>query len=709
MGALKPREFYPDFHVNIRKDGRVNGIDPVTLKDMGLPYDLDYPEQPVDELSKELYENLVEEFIFLIDELLPRDIQDLFYKATLDPRRAYWKLFEEAARRMQLPYYLNCHRDKAKGYYPNIFAGIKNFVDEGRSLADIYLNTCLTKAMIFDVIDDPSFIEESAEDYSEDSGIDPLLAIEAALFKMSRYNYVLHESLPVGEGTADLVLYSRENNPELIVMEKPEEPSYEELWDDDVNLQEDYNDYLKERYKEKLQNLEKVEEYCGKNQISCLKISSREAIWEYEFGSLDEVIRKSIDDPEYAKTYGLNDDEDDEALEEYKDMDDRHEYPEGYLFDGTLKKIHIESDNLCYGPAPMPDDETLQILTIDSDGTVLLERHSYSEKLIERKDLKADTLRIKALLDTIALRFSKDPELHFITDIGTWDLTLTNEEGREFNYGGSMNEDAGSAIMGLSDHIRDIVGINDMFVFDGCPDKITDLKVEYDRETRIKPKELPEGATYEYLTWSYSEVLTIDRKTETLTNHIQFAEQCSVTNTYHVEAGISNLLDSLWPEMFDDNEGNPPDAIDDPMKKSSYKITVHTALGKEKVVEGSFDKRGLPSEWSEFIEKIYDFMNFYGIGELFDRGIYGKAKRTLSDYIFCNVEFESGGKTYCYLAEDDSYEVGDTVLVPAGHDNHEALVRIVDKNYYSKEDAPFPVEKAKWIIKRVDEDEIDDY
>lgn len=49
------------------------------------------------------------------------------------------------------------------------------------------------------------------------------------------------------------------------------------------------------------------------------------------------------------------------------------------------------------------------------------------------------------------------------------------------------------------------------------------------------------------------------------------------------------------------------------------------------------------------------------------------------------------------------------MLVPAGSDNHEALVRIVDKNYYSKEDAPFLVEKAKWIIKRIDEDEIDEY
>ena len=109
------------------------------------------------------------------------------------------------------------------------------------------------------------------------------------------------------------------------------------------------------------------------------------------------------------------------------------------------------------------------------------------------------------------------------------------------------------------------------------------------------------------------------------------------------------------------------------------------------------------------MEKVYDFMSFYGIGELFERSSYERTKRRTSDYIFCDVEFEAGGKTYCYLADDDSYEMNDTVLGPAGPDNHEALVRIVAKNYYSAEDAPFPVDKAKHIIKRIDEDEIEEY
>lgn len=330
-------------------------------------------------------------------------------------------------------------------------------------------------------------------------------------------------------------------------------------------------------------------------------------------------------------------------------------------------------------------------------------------KTIEKSNFKINADTAKNLFTVFEKRFSADAKIDYVTDIGSWDMILTNEDGKEICFSGPLMEQKDTAVVGLSDMLRTAIGRDDLFAFDGCPDRIDNLKVEYERETRLKPKELPEGVTYDYVTWSYSEILTIDRATETLTNHIQFAEQCSVTNTYHVEDGISSLLNELRPEMLDAVEGNPPDVIDDPMEQRKYKITVITKRGKEKVVEGSFDKLGLPEEYPEFIEKIYDFMSFYGIGELFERGAYEKPKRRSTDYIFCDVEFEPDGRTYCYIADEDTYEAGDTVLVPAGPDNHEVLVRIVDKNYYSAENVPFPVDKAKHIIKRIDEDEIDEY
>ena len=72
-------------------------------------------------------------------------------------------------------------------------------------------------------------------------------------------------------------------------------------------------------------------------------------------------------------------------------------------------------------------------------------------------------------------------------------MILTNEEGKEFRYSGPMMESTDDVTYGLSDMTRRALGRDDLFVFDGCPDKIDNIKIEYSRETKIKPKELPEG------------------------------------------------------------------------------------------------------------------------------------------------------------------------------------------------------------------------
>ncbi|HOJ12192.1 MAG TPA: hypothetical protein PK733_16605 [Clostridiales bacterium] len=68
--------------------------------------------------------------------------------------------------------------------------------------------------------------------------------------------------------------------------------------------------------------------------------------------------------------------------------------------------------------------------------------------------------------------------------------------------------------------------------------------------------------------------------------------------------------------------------------------------------------------------------------------------------MFCSVEFTEGGKSYYYISDDDTIEVGDLVIVPVGKDEHTATVEVVNIEYFSEEKAPFPIEKAKHIIGR---------
>ncbi|MGN0391293.1 MAG: hypothetical protein ACI4FW_00340, partial [Bariatricus sp.] len=100
-------------------------------------------------------------------------------------------------------------------------------------------------------------------------------------------------------------------------------------------------------------------------------------------------------------------------------------------------------------------------------------------------------------------------------------------------------------------------------------------------------------------------------------------------------------------------------------------------------------------------------MTFYGWGEIMNPSVYGKVRRCGNDIIYCSVTFDEGYKSYYYIADDDSIEIGDFVIVPAGKDNHEAVVEVVKKEYYAADKVPLPMKKTKHIIRKCTEDDFD--
>lgn len=74
------------------------------------------------------------------------------------------------------------------------------------------------------------------------------------------------------------------------------------------------------------------------------------------------------------------------------------------------------------------------------------------------------------------------------------------------------------------------------------------------------------------------------------------------------------------------------------------------------------------------------------------------------------MQFEPDGCTYCYLADSDDYDEGDLVVVPAGKANREAVVKIKSVEYHGAENAPYPIEKTKHILRKYEkESEKDDH
>ena len=374
-------------------------------------------------------------------------------------------------------------------------------------------------------------------------------------------------------------------------------------------------------------------------------------------------------------------------------------------FSGQLMKIQLTSNNIGYGPCPDPEEEIEQRLTIAKDGRVWLSHYIYGEheSKLTLKEKEAFTISAEDacyIMSVVAAYFESDFEIPFVTDVGSWDLTLTNSEGMEYKVSGPLCHDLLVADGGLSNIIRSRLGRTDLFVFDDNPDAITKLEVKYHRLTKIKPGVIPPDASYQYVVWDYNESLIFDRATETLEHICEIGSGCKVTHKYQVEGGISTFLDDQGVDILSHTGEDPDDVIKNPLETKDYVISIQTKNGLKRSVAGTFDRDGLPDDWSEFIENVFEFIRFYGLGELFDERIYKKGKRRASDLIFCLVEFEDGGQTYSYLADTDDYEVDDLVVVPAGHDNHEAVVRIESIEYRQPEDAPFPLEKTKHILRK---------
>jgi len=71
-------------------------------------------------------------------------------------------------------------------------------------------------------------------------------------------------------------------------------------------------------------------------------------------------------------------------------------------------------------------------------------------------------------------------------------------------------------------------------------------------------------------------------------------------------------------------------------------------------------------------------------------------------YLLVKYEDTLSNKKYNYISEDTTIKINDRVLVDRA--GEQVIAKVVETGIYTKEDCPFPLEKTKHIIKKVDED-----
>lgn len=369
-------------------------------------------------------------------------------------------------------------------------------------------------------------------------------------------------------------------------------------------------------------------------------------------------------------------------------------------FRGIPRKIRLESNNISYGPCPEPEEEVEQHLTLNDQGRVWFaafqhgdrsERYVHSRSV--SKTVGKDTAKL--ILTDFARCFS-DYQPVVVTDAGDWKLTITNTDNEEFKYYGSLFGGIRIGGMNLSELLREELQMDDLFAFDGNyeEERIERIAIEYRRHHVVTDKA---GGT---VTRDCFEKLYICRDNETIEYIIDLSLRCSIKRLYHIEDEVSYLLDQFDADtLFEDIPDTPDDAVVAPNIQRDYSLTVDFRRKPQLHKEGIYDKYGLPADWAEFIDSVWELICRHdAAGEIGRPEVYAKSRRRKSDLIFLYVEFADAYKAYCYLAAEDIYSVGDMVDVPVGKDSKKSVARVVRVDYLPAEKAPFPLNKTKYVI-----------
>ena len=163
-----------------------------------------------------------------------------------------------------------------------------------------------------------------------------------------------------------------------------------------------------------------------------------------------------------------------------------------------------------------------------------------------------------------------------------------------------------------------------------------------------------------------------------------------------------NLLDNLPPERRVGKDDDLQELLDDTSRLYNY-FRDDSAPGIDfaKEIEPYWAAIRLPEEPEEAEE--YDEDEEPGEESEPWKNYYEKAAPEGNGggyYQFCKVQFKDGGSPYAYLTGGLPLAVGDFVLVPVGNRNAEKTGRVTDIFVCSAQDAPYPPEKAKFVLRK---------
>lgn len=363
-------------------------------------------------------------------------------------------------------------------------------------------------------------------------------------------------------------------------------------------------------------------------------------------------------------------------------------------FHGALEKIRIRSCRVADPSLPGFDEK--QLLEITRDGTAKL-----TQKAPEGTE-KAKTRISQADADYIFAAFSEtfaNYRRERIPSVsGHWRVRLLTDDNEVYFYHGANGQDYRYHDESLTDILRQRTGMPELFglcVKAETKNKVKSIEISLEQTAADEVKD-QYANEYGICIHDTNEWLLISSQ-GSITYNRRIANIGRVSLQYELKNEVAEFL-RLYDDQnaFSRPKGNPADAVQDEIRKT-YKMVITRDSEDTSVLEGSFDKDGLPDNWADFVGRLTDFFQDQSLGILFDSRSYNKVLRKNDEVAFCGVDIDGVVGTRYYRCGDEICE-GDTVVVPTPMKQTMAIGRVVEIRHYPKDQIPKDMTRAQEIL-----------
>ena len=230
-------------------------------------------------------ETLYDEFVFIVNELLPRQLSDIYYSFDIEPNPAHAVFFDMVAKQMGLVRYTDRNKNNYGQFISHTANGVCEKIRRGESLLSIYETTCATKEII-----KASYSEVMRNSQNVYTVNAPIMKIEAALFGLARkYRYSHATALSHSDEKFDFIVY--EDGTPIIAIDY--------IGEDVVN-RHGFPFVDATSYDDLISRFASKDKLCRANNVSYLQLDVRELEDGLYIGSL---VRDVIKTPAYTKLH----------------------------------------------------------------------------------------------------------------------------------------------------------------------------------------------------------------------------------------------------------------------------------------------------------------------------------------------------------------------------------------------------------------------